>query len=38
LLVVDVFASVQRIEQIARALDVGEPYAAPACGADKQSG
>jgi general secretion pathway protein D len=38
LLVVDVFASVRRIEQIARALDVGEPYAAPACGADKQSG
>lgn len=31
LLVTDVFASVKRIEQIARALDVGEAYTPPAC-------
>lgn len=36
--VTDVFASVKRIEQIARALDVGEPYTPPACGLEKQSG
>jgi general secretion pathway protein D len=34
LLVTDVFASVKRIEQIARALDVGEPYTPPACSGD----
>lgn len=34
LLVTDVFASVKRIEQLARALDVGEPYAAPSCSAE----
>lgn len=37
LLVTDVFASVKRIEQIARALDVGEPYAAPSCTAEWQA-
>jgi general secretion pathway protein D len=31
LLVTDVYASVQRIEKIARALDVGEPYTPPSC-------
>ena len=31
LLVTDTFASVKRIEQIARALDVGEPYTPPSC-------
>jgi type II secretory pathway component GspD/PulD (secretin) len=31
LMVVDVFASVKRIEQIARALDVGDAYAPPSC-------
>ena len=31
LLVVDVFASVKRIEQIARSLDVGDAYAPPSC-------
>ena len=31
LLVVDVFASVKRIEQLERSLDVGDPYAAPSC-------
>jgi type II secretory pathway component GspD/PulD (secretin) len=31
LLLVDVFASVKRIEQIARALDVGDAYAPPSC-------
>jgi type II secretory pathway component GspD/PulD (secretin) len=35
LLVVDVFASVKRLEQIARALDVGEAYVPPSCGAEK---
>jgi type II secretory pathway component GspD/PulD (secretin) len=34
LLVTDVFASVQRIEKIARALDVGEPYTPPSCSAE----
>ena len=34
LLVTDVFASVKRIEQIARALDVGEAYTPPACSGD----
>lgn len=34
LLIVDTFANVKRIEQIARALDVGEPYAAPSCSAE----
>jgi type II secretory pathway component GspD/PulD (secretin) len=34
LLVTDVFASVKRIEQIARALDVGEPYTPPPCSGD----
>ena len=29
LLIVDTFANVKRIEQIARALDVGEPYTPP---------
>jgi general secretion pathway protein D len=38
LVVVDVFASVKRIEQIARALDVGEAFTPPSCGAEKQSG
>lgn len=37
LLVTDVFASVKRIEQIARALDVGEPYTAPSCTAEWQA-
>jgi general secretion pathway protein D len=31
LLIVDTFASVKRIEQIARALDVGEPLTPPSC-------
>ena len=31
LLVTDVYASVQRIEKIARALDIGEPYTPPSC-------
>jgi type II secretory pathway component GspD/PulD (secretin) len=31
LLVTDVYASVQRIEKIARALDVGEAYTPPSC-------
>jgi general secretion pathway protein D len=34
LLVTDVYASVQRIEKIARALDVGEPYTPPSCSAE----
>ena len=34
LLVTDVYASVQRIEKIARALDVGEPYTPPSCSGD----
>jgi general secretion pathway protein D len=34
LLVTDSFASVQRIEKIARALDVGEPYTPPSCSGD----
>jgi general secretion pathway protein D len=34
LLIVDVFASVQRIEKIARALDVGDAYAPPSCSAE----
>jgi general secretion pathway protein D len=34
LLVTDVFASVKRIEQIARALDVGEAYTPPSCSGD----
>jgi general secretion pathway protein D len=34
LLVTDVFASVKRIEQIARALDVGEAYTPPSCSED----
>jgi general secretion pathway protein D len=33
LLVTDTFSSVKRIEQIARALDVGEPYTVPSCSA-----
>jgi general secretion pathway protein D len=37
LLVTDTFASVKRIEQIARALDVGEAYASPSCAAEWQS-
>jgi hypothetical protein len=35
---VDTYANVKRIEQIVRALDVGEPYTPPACDAEKQSG
>jgi general secretion pathway protein D len=38
LLLVDSFANVKRIEQIVRALDVGEPYTPPACEPEKQSG
>lgn len=38
LLLVDSYANVKRIEQIVRALDVGEPYTPPACDAPKQSG
>jgi len=38
LLIVDSFANVKRIEQIVRALDVGEPYTPPACEQEKQSG
>jgi general secretion pathway protein D len=38
LLIVDSFANVKRIEQIVRALDVGEPYTPPACEPAKQSG
>ena len=38
LLMVDTYANVKRIEQIVRALDVGEPYTPPACDAEKQSG
>jgi hypothetical protein len=38
LLIVDTFANVKRIEQLARALDVGDAFAPPACGAEKQSG
>ena len=38
LILVDVFANVKRIEQIARALDVGDAYVPPACGTEKQSG
>jgi general secretion pathway protein D len=34
LLMVDTFANVKRIEQIARALDVGEPYTPPPCSAE----
>jgi type II secretory pathway component GspD/PulD (secretin) len=34
----DTYANVKRIEQIVRALDVGEPYTPPACDAEKQSG
>jgi type II secretory pathway component GspD/PulD (secretin) len=34
LLVTDVYASVQRIEKIARALDIGEPYTPPSCAAE----
>jgi general secretion pathway protein D len=34
LLVTDVYSSVQRIEKIARALDVGDPYTPPACSGD----
>ncbi|HET9447410.1 MAG TPA: secretin N-terminal domain-containing protein [Steroidobacteraceae bacterium] len=34
LLVTDVYSSVQRIEKIVRALDVGEPYTPPSCSAD----
>ena len=34
LLVTDVFASVKRIEQLARALDVGDAYAPPSCSQD----
>lgn len=37
LLLVDTFANVKRIEQIARALDVGEPYTAPSCTAEWQA-
>jgi type II secretory pathway component GspD/PulD (secretin) len=38
LLLVDTFANVKRIEQLTRALDVGDAYVPPACGAEKQSG
>jgi general secretion pathway protein D len=38
LMIVETFGNVKRIEQMARALDVGEPYVPPACGAEKQSG
>jgi general secretion pathway protein D len=38
LLIVDSFANVKRIEQIVRALDVGEPYTPPPCEPAKQSG
>ena len=38
LLIVDTFANVKRIEQLARALDVGDAFVPPACGAEKQSG
>ena len=34
LIIVDTFANVKRIEQIARALDVGEPYTPPSCSAE----
>jgi general secretion pathway protein D len=34
LLVTDVYSSVQRIEKIVRALDVGEPYTPPPCSGD----
>ncbi|MGH8241231.1 MAG: secretin N-terminal domain-containing protein, partial [Steroidobacteraceae bacterium] len=34
LLVTDTFASVKRIEQITRALDVGEAYTPPSCSAE----
>jgi general secretion pathway protein D len=34
LLVTDVFSSVKRIEQIARALDVGDAYTPPSCSAE----
>jgi general secretion pathway protein D len=34
LLVTDAFASVQRIEKIVRALDVGDPYTPPSCSTD----
>jgi general secretion pathway protein D len=34
LLMVDVFANVKRVEQIARALDVGDAYAPPSCSAE----
>jgi type II secretory pathway component GspD/PulD (secretin) len=37
LLMVDTYANVKRIEQIVRALDVGEPYTPPACEREKQS-
>ncbi|HKR37980.1 MAG TPA: secretin N-terminal domain-containing protein [Steroidobacteraceae bacterium] len=38
LLIVDTFANVKRIEQIARALDTGEPYTPPSCEGEKPSG
>jgi len=38
LLIVDSYANVKRIEQIVRALDVGEPYTPPSCEPEKQSG
>jgi len=31
---VDVFANVKRVEQITRALDVGDAYAPPSCSAE----
>lgn len=34
LLIVETFANVKRIEQIARALDVGEPFTPPSCSQD----
>jgi len=34
LLMVDVFANVKRVEQITRALDVGDAYAPPSCSAE----
>jgi general secretion pathway protein D len=34
LLMVDVFANVKRVEQIARALDIGDAYTPPSCSAD----
>jgi general secretion pathway protein D len=38
LLIVDSYANVKRIEQIVRALDVGQAYTPPACDAGRQSG